>query len=113
MLLQVVMLSILGFGALTKPLPAASCCAPSCCCCCISLQVVMLSILGFGALTKPLLAAMLKGNSDASLRDQLRTIPLLRFVKAEWCNLVKLGQFGQGVMLHGDEALGATWSCVG
>jgi hypothetical protein len=42
------------------------------------LQVVMLSILGFGALTKPLLAAMLKGDSDASLRDQLRTIPLLR-----------------------------------
>ncbi|WIA30258.1 hypothetical protein OEZ86_000348 [Tetradesmus obliquus] len=42
-----------------------------------TLMVVMISILGFGALTKPLLAAMLKGEREASLRDQLRTIPLL------------------------------------
>eukprot|EP00879_Flechtneria_rotunda_P020154 GHRR01021195.1.p1 GENE.GHRR01021195.1~~GHRR01021195.1.p1 ORF type:complete len:511 (+),score=207.14 GHRR01021195.1:167-1699(+) len=42
-----------------------------------TLMVVMLSILGFGAFTKPLLAAMLKGDRDMPLMDQLRAIPLL------------------------------------
>jgi hypothetical protein len=64
-------------------------------------QVVMLSILGFGALTKPLLAAMLKGDSDASLRDQLRTIPLLRWAKADLFQLADSLNLVKSGMLHG------------